>query len=343
MTTSHPMKTNIHLALKTLSAGSLLAAVLLLSPPTLRAATEETLDKTFTVSPGGTLVADVDFGAIEVSSRTGNEVKVHVWRNVSRRTKADEEQFLRDRPVTFSQEGDTVTIRSRSDKKGNSSWRGSQRTEGKDTITVPAKFNARLKTSGGGIEVRDLIGDVNTRTSGGGLKFVHVSGSVDGHTSGGGIRANDCEGTLKIETSGGGIHVAGGKGTLEGKTSGGSVEVSEFLGPVRVETSGGGVSIENVVGKVNGSTSGGSISASFSSPLADDVRLETSGGGVTMRVTADSAFNLDASTSGGGVSSDLPVTVVGAIARGHLKGAVNGGGKSAVLRTSGGGIHVKKI
>ncbi len=337
------MKAKTTLSLKILNASSALAAALLLSAPILRAETEETLDKTFTVTAGGTLVADVDFGAIEVSSQAANEVTIHIWRKVSRRTKAEEEQFLRDRPVAFTQEGNTVTIRSRSDKKSSSSWRGSQRTEGKYTITVPAKFNARLKTSGGGIEVRDLAGEVNAHTSGGGLKFVHVSGSVDGHTSGGGIRANDCDGTLKIETSGGGIHVAGGKGTLEGKTSGGSIEVSEFRGPVRVETSGGGVSIENVVGKVNGSTSGGSISASFASPLADDVRLETSGGGVTMRVPADSAFDLDASTSGGGVSSDLPVTVVGAAVRGQLKGAVNGGGKSAVLRTSGGGIHVKKI
>jgi hypothetical protein len=337
------MKTKTNLVLKNLSARCALAVALLIGSPTLRAETEETLDKTFAVSSGGTLVTDVDFGAIEVGTHAASEVIVHVWRKVSRKSKADEEQFLQDRPVKLSQDGDTVTIRSHRETKDNLFSRGSQRTEGKYTITVPAKFNVRLKTAGGGIGVRDLTGEVKSHTSGGGLKFAHVRGPVDGHTSGGRIEVNDCEGTLKIETSGGGIHVGGCAGKLEGKTSGGRVTVSDFRGPVRVKTSGGGVTIENVVGKVDGSTSGGSISASFSAELQDDVRLETSGGGVTMRVTPNAAFDLDASTSGGGVKSDLPVTVVGKPARSHLKGAVNGGGKSVVLRTSGGGIHVKKL
>ncbi|MBU6400066.1 MAG: DUF4097 family beta strand repeat protein [Verrucomicrobia bacterium] len=323
--------------------GFAVTIALLASTGSARSETEETLDKTFTVVAGGRLVTDVDFGSIEVGSHSGNDVTIHVWRNVSRRNKADEEKFLREQPVTFSQEGNTVTIRSHRESGTGWSWRGPQRTEGKYTITVPAKFNVQLKTSGGGIEVHDLAGEVNAHTSGGGLKFDHLNGSVDGRTSGGGIRVGDCQGEIKIETSGGGIHVTGGKGVLDGKTSGGSVEVSEFRGPARVHSSGGGITIENVVGKVDGSTSGGSISASFSSPLSDDVRLETSAGGVTMRVAATSAFDLDASTSGGGVDSELPVTVVGKTGRNFLKGPVNGGGRSVLLRTSGGSIHVKKL
>jgi len=83
--------------------------------------------------------------------------------------------------------------------------------------------------------------------------------------------------------------------------------------------------------------------ASFSSPLSDDVRLATSGGDVTMRVAGNSAFNLEASTSGGGVSSEVSVALIGRIGRHHLKGTVNGGGKSVMLHTSGGSIHLKKL
>ena len=307
------------------------------------AETEEQINKRFSVQPGGKLVVDVDFGSIDVRTNTTSEVVVDVYRKVSRRNKSSEEEFLRERPVTFSQEGDTVTIRSRAKSKINGSWSGRQRTEGKYTITVPAQFNAQLKTSGGGIGVSDLTGDTKADTSGGGLKFTRLHGPLDGGTSGGGIHVTDCEGALKVKTSGGGIDVSGGSGTLAGDTSGGSVNVRDFRGPLQVETSGGGISIENVVGKVAGSTSGGSISARFSSPLADEVKLETSGGGVTVRVAENSAFDLDAATSGGGVSSDLPVTVVGKIAHDHLRGPVNGGGKPVVLRTSGGSIHVKKL
>ncbi len=304
--------------------------------------TDEQITKSFAVHPGGKLVVDVDFGSIDITTNAANTVSVDVIRKVGRSSKADEEAFLRDRPVTFSQDGDTVTISSRAKTKLSGWWHGFQRNEGKYTISVPAQFTAKLKTSGGGIAVSDLTGGVEARTSGGGLRFARLHGALNGETSGGGIHMIACEGPLKIHTSGGGIEVAGGSGSLEGGSSGGSVTVKDFHGSARVETSGGGITIENVAGKVDGSTSGGSISASFSSPLSEEVNLETSGGGVTLRVPGSSAFDLDARTSGGGVDSDLPVAVTGKIDHGHLKGPVNGGGKQVVLRTSGGGIHVKK-
>jgi len=307
------------------------------------AETEEQINKRFAVQPGGKLVVDVDFGSIDVNTNATSEVIVDVLRKVSRRNKSDEEAFLSERPVTFSQDGDTVTIRSRRQKKGGESWRGSQRTEGKYTITVPARFNAQLKTAGGGVAVNDLTGEVNAGTSGGGLKFARLRGPLDGDTSGGGIRVADCEGALKVHTSGGGIELSGGSGTLDGGTSGGSVVVKNFRGPARVETSGGDINVENIAGKIAGSTSGGSISAVLASPLPGDVKLSSSGGGLTVRVPENAAFDLDAATSAGGVSSELPVTVVGKIGRDHIKGAVNGGGNSIVLRTSGGSIRVKKL
>ena len=311
---------------------------------TLSAQTEEQIDKRFTVPVNSQLIVDVGQGSLEVTSHAGNEVIVSAFRKVSRRSKAEEEAFLRDHPITFSQDGSTLTIQA-SDRNTGSvwSWFGSNRTEAKYVITVPATFNVRLKTSGGSIAVNDVTGKVNANTSGGGLRFARVRGPLDGHTSGGGIRVTECEGTVKINTSGGGIEVSGGGGSLDGNTSGGGVTVKGFSGPAHVETSGGGINLENVVGQIDGSTSGGSINARFSAPLADEVKLETSGGGVTVRVPESSAFTLDASTSGGSVNTDLPVTVVGKLSRSHITGTVNGGGKPVYLRSSGGSIHVKKL
>jgi len=307
------------------------------------AETKEQINKSFAVQPGGKLVIDVEFGSIDVATNSASEVTIDVLRKVSRRSKANEEQFLREHPVNISQDGNTVTITSHGKSRNFGWWHGSQRTEAKYTVTVPSQFNAQLKTSGGGVVVGDLTGDVNSRTSGGSLKFRRLHGPLDGETSGGSIRVADCEGDLRVHTSGGGIDVAGGSGSLEGGTSGGSVSVRDFRGATHVGTSGGGITIENVAGRITGSTSGGSISARLSSPAAEEVKLETSGGGVTIRVPEAWAFNLDAATSGGGVSSDLPVTVVGKTQRNSLKGSVNGGGKSMFLRTSGGSIHVSKL
>jgi DUF4097 and DUF4098 domain-containing protein YvlB len=320
-----------------------LTALLLLVSCAAFAATEENINKTFPASPGGSLVVDVDFGSIDVSTNAASaEIAVDLWRKVTRKNKDDEEQFLRVNPVQFLHDGNTLTVRCRTEEKNRwfSGW--GNRNEAKYTIRVPSSFNAKLNTSGGGIEVSDLTGSVNVNTSGGGLRFARLHGPLNGDTSGGGIRVADCEGAIQVKTSGGGIEVIGGGGRLAGETSGGGVAVKSFGGPVSVETSGGGITIENINGKVKASTSGGPINAVLLSPVPGDVTLSTSGGGVTVKVAEQTAFNLDAETSGGGVSCDLPVTIQGKKENHRLKGAVNGGGPAVELRSSGGGIRIKK-
>ena len=285
----------------------LTATLLLASCLAVSAETEDKINKHFAVEPGGTLIVDVDFGSIDVSAKATSEVVAEVVRKISRGNKDDEEAFLAGHPVTFSQDGNTISIRSRAQSKRSQSSHGRERTEGKYSITVPAQFNVQLKTSGGRIALNHL------------------------------------DGNAKAETSGGAIEVSHGAGSLQGHTSGGPVAVKKFNGPVQVKTDGGGIEIENVTGKVEGSTSGGSISARFSSPLRDEVKLKTSGGGVTVRVPENSAFDLDASTSGGTVRSDLAVSTIGKRAPNKLRGAVNGGGKPVVLYTSGGSIHLKSL
>jgi len=309
------------------------------------ATTEEQTNHTFQATSGGTLVVDVDFGSIDVGTNSTDTVTVNVWRKVTRGSEAEEQKFLADNPVEFIQDGNTVIVRSHAKDKEKFHWLGGfrNRNEATYTIRVPARFNARLNTSGGGIAASDLTGEVKADTSGGGLRFERLHGPLDGDTSGGGIRVTDCDGTIKIDTSGGGIEVTGGGGSLHGDTSGGSITVKNFKGPASVDTSGGGIEIENVAGKIKGDTSGGSIRAALLSPIPGDVSLSTSGGGVSVSVPADAAFNLDAEASGGGVHCDLPVTIQGKREHDELKGTVNGGGPVVHLETSGGGVHVRKM
>ncbi|MGO8699735.1 MAG: DUF4097 family beta strand repeat-containing protein [Limisphaerales bacterium] len=321
-----------------------LIALFLLVSSAAFAATEENINKTFPVSPGGVLVVDVDFGTIALNTNAvAAEIAVDVWRKITRKDKDAEEQFIRENPIQFLHEGGNLTVRCRAREKIRwfSGWRN--RNEAKYTIRLPAQFSAKLRTSGGGIAVSDLTGEVKADTSGGGLHFTRVHGPLIGDTSGGGISVMDCGGAIRIHTSGGGIQVVGGNGSLEGGTSGGRVTVKNFGGPVSVKSSGGGMTIEKIGGKVNASTSGGSISAVLLSPVPGDVALSTSGGGVTVMAPEDAVFNIDAETSGGGVTCDLPATVQGKMKHNKLKGAVNGGGPAVVLRTSGGGIQIKRL
>jgi DUF4097 and DUF4098 domain-containing protein YvlB len=318
--------------------------LLLLASGAAFADTEENLSKTFPAAAGDALVVDVDFGAIDVSTNTtSTQVAVDVWRKVTRKSEAEELSFLRENPVQFIPEDHTLTIRCRSPQEHRSFSSGHNRNEAKYTIRVPARFNVKLNTAGGGIGVRDVTGDCGVHTSGGALRLERLRGPLDGRTSGGGIWIADCVGAISIHTGGGAIDVAGGGGSLEGRTSGGGVTVKAFDGPVSVETSGGGITIEKANGKVRASTSGGPIHAVLTSPLPGDVTLSTSGGGVTVKVPGAAAFNVYAETSSGGVRCDLPVTVQGKIGKGHLKGVVNGGGPEVQLHSSGGGIRIEKL
>jgi DUF4097 and DUF4098 domain-containing protein YvlB len=333
---AHVRKANLmapktSIAMKQIMLKPTLAFLLLTSLAAL-AATEEKLHQQFPVQPGGTVVVEVDF-----------EVVVDVWRKIGRKKTADEEAFLRDNPVKLTQEGNTVTIRSHGKTSSSWSWSGRNQNEAKYTITVPARFDARLKSGGGSIEVADLTGEVRAQTGGGGLSFARLHGPLDGDTGGGGIKAGACEGKLAFRTGGGGLEVTGGSGSLDGRNGGGSVTVREFQGSVRVSTGGGGVTVEKVQGAVEASTGGGSINAVLPSELSDTVKLSTGGGGISVGVPATAAFSLDAKTAGGKVSTELPVAVTGKMEDGRLQGPVNGGGKVVELRSGGGSILLKKI
>ena len=303
----------------------ILGAGLITAPFTATAAIERTVEKTFTVQPGGTLRVETDGGGIKVEPGPGNLVKVEVKQRIKASTEAEAANLLKNLALTLEQTGNDVTAVAKYEGERVSGWFhfGSwPPVQCSFTVTVPATYNVDLRTSGGGIAVGELTGKVVARTSGGGLTFGRITGSVEGRTSGGGIKLEACTGDVDVHTSGGGIHLG------------------PVSGDARVHTSGGGISIKGIAGVVDAHTSGGPIEVAFTGSLKGDCSFSTSGGGITVRVDPQSDFDIDARTSGGGVSTKLPVTVRGEIGRSRLVGKVNAGGNLLKLRTSGGGIRV---
>jgi DUF4097 and DUF4098 domain-containing protein YvlB len=323
-----------------------LACLLAATAQALGADVEGNLQKSFAVEPGGRLVVDADRGSIEIKTSKGSQVEVEVFRKVTRASDARAKEILGEHKVDFAQEGNTVTVRARRKTESRGFWNlGSTGLDVRYVITVPEKFDADLKTSGGGIKVADLAGEVKARTSGGSITLGRIQGPVHGSTSGGSVYLAGFRGVAQIQTSGGNIEIADGDGNVSAETSGGSIHAKSVKGNLTAHTSGGGITVQKVEGNLNATTSGGSISAVLIQPPTADCRLETSGGSITVKLGANVAFDVDAQTSGGGVSSELPVTttVSGKPNRNSLKGKVNGGGRSLVLRTSGGNIHLNKL
>ncbi|MGI8480606.1 MAG: DUF4097 family beta strand repeat-containing protein [Chthoniobacterales bacterium] len=305
------------------------------------ALSNENVNQQLDVAPGGKLVVEVDFGTVDVAAGANDKVSVEATRQIDCRDEAKEKEYIAAAPITVGKEGNTVTIRARRQPRENSwSWGGHTNMDARYTVQVPRNFNIDLRTGGGTIIANDLAGEIVAHTSGGKLKFAHLQGPITAKTSGGNIELNACEGPLKVNTSGGHIDSVDGKGTLDARTSGGSVVVRNFEGDTDVATSGGSLSLVNLNGKITGKTSGGSIAASLRTAVSGDLDLHTSSGSIELAVPPDAAFNIDAHASVGRVNTELPF--VGTRTDGdHLKGQINGGGKSVVLRSGAGSIIIK--
>lgn len=313
---------------------------------TTDSATEETWHHRSPASSEGRLVLDIEFGSIEVVTNGTSEVVLESVRRLSLGNRDKEAKFLSERPIQVEEKDGVLKVTAL--RKGGSriSWNfggaRNRRTEARWKVSVPERFQVDLDTAGGDIAVAGIVGKVQADTSGGALRFERVQGPIHGDTSGGPISVVDSRGDIHVDTSGGGIEVRGGGGTLHADTSGGPITVRSFEGTAQVETSGGGITLENIVGSVDASTSGGGIQAVLPSPVPGDVHLETSGGNISLKVPSAAGFQIDAESSGGGVSSEVPLTSTATRERDDLKGVVNQGGPKVQLRTSGGGIRIRK-
>jgi len=301
---------------------ALVSILLLTVAGSASAAISNTIRKGFNAGEGGTLTVDAGVGDIQIVSG-GSGVAVEIVRNAHTSSQAKADELFKEHAVTFAQNGNDVDVTS----NWSHSWKFFDFGDPIDiqyNIRVPSRFNVKLKTSGGDISVSS------------------VTGTVDAHTSGGNIKLATINGAANVRTSGGNIEVIGTNGSADVRTSGGSISIRHAGGEVKAHTSGGSIHVDEALGPIDASTSGGSIRASFTVQPRGDSRLSTSGGDVTVSLPSNIAVDLDAHTSGGDVESDIPVTTVGKQSESTLVGKINGGGPQLVLRSSGGGIRVKK-
>jgi hypothetical protein len=337
------MKKIALLTLFSLSAGLLTLAWLVnRDSVTVQAQAQGDIQRTFSVRPGGRLIMDVEPGSIEVKTGGDSRIVVDVFRRVERASDFRVEDILRQHEVNFEQQGNNVIIRAKFPYEDFRRWRRTG-LQVRYVVSIPTEFNLDLKTSGGGIRVDDLRGEVRVKTSGGGLHFGKIEGPIIGNTSGGGIALGGCNGKVEVKTSGGGITIGSGAGELLAETSGGGIEIANFVGDAVVRTSGGAIRINRIEGSIDASTSGGPIVAALGGQPKKDCRLHTSGGGITVELDESLALNINAEASGGGVTTELPLTVQGELRKGLLRGTLNGGGQALILQTSGGSIHLRKL
>lgn len=300
-------------------------------------------------------------GGITVTGQAGNEARVEIyvrpnnW-NGSSISKAEIEERLRDYELSVKKEGNTIyCVAKRKNNSGWNDWKKSLNISFK--IYSPEKVSTDLQTSGGGITLKNLTGNLAFSTSGGGLRLANLGGNIKGRTSGGGIDISDSRDVIDVSTSGGGIEASNCKGEIRLGTSGGGLRLKKLHGNVKATTSGGGIRAEEISGELITSTSGGSIHLE---DISASVRASTSGGGIHADIRSLGKY-LSLSTSAGNISVRMPMdkgldldldanrvrvpeirNFSGRIEKDRVRGSVNGGGIPVTMDANSGSISINE-
>ena len=310
---------------------ALLPALLLVPALAAPASAESRVERNLRLEPGGRFRLDGDVGSVVVRGRAGSGA--HVLFVSSREDLNDRIRFTFD-------EGPgevVVTAKSRHRSIFFEGWHGRVEV----TIEVPFETAVDIRTSGGSIELHDLKRAAKLHSSGGGLRIETLAGDLDADTSGGGIRVHDVTGTARVRSSGGSIDAARIRGSLDADTSGGSVRIESVSGDLKAHSSGGPIRVIDAGGRVDADTSGGGVEVAFAKGNGRGGRIESSGGGIT--VSLDPAVGLEIDAHGDHVESDLPLLSRGGFSRESLRGKLNGGGPELRLETSGGSVHIRSL
>ena len=295
-----------------------------------------TMDDTLPARPGGRLVLDLETGGgVSIHGWDRNEVSVHVvlggadWRNTQ---------------VAIGPESYGVAVRAEPtvDKRHQST---SHRFE----IRVPARYDVRLRSAGGGITIVGVEGTFEGSTGGGELVLSDARGRASLTTGGGDIEVSDCDlrgtvstggGTVKLSRVSGGLKGSSGSGPViysdagaqgDGESTGdlanvlmdddGKVKVGDKApGFLHITRAGGDVELDDMPQGGEVRTGGGEIHIGRG---AGTIQAQTGGGDITVGPIAGS---VSASTGAG----DVVLRLASVGGRGQSAQAWSGTGKVVI-------------
>ncbi len=316
------------------------------------------LVKTYPSSDLKNLNVRTSGGGISVTGGAGTDARVEVYVKGSngnaKLSKEEIEERLKEYDLSVKKDGETIACNAK--RKGSTNnWKNGLSISFR--IFTPTNISTDLVTSGGGINLKNLKGNLNFTTSGGGLNLQNLGGNIKGRTSGGGIDISACRDNIDVATSGGGIDAENCKGNIQFNTSGGSLSFKDLDGNIKATTSGGGIRAEKISGELVTSTSGGSIKLE---DITASVKASTSGGGIDADIKSLGKY-LSLSTSAGSIHVRMPMDkgmnldldgqkvkipslakFDGKIEKDRVKGSLNGGGIPVTMDANAGGVYINE-
>lgn len=221
------------------------------------------------------------------------------------------------------------------------------RTAGGDIVLGTMGSSVRCRSAGGPIRAERIHGDAWLETAGGDITANEVGGGLSASTAGGRIHVTRAGADVSVNTAGGAIEVGSARGMVSAESASGPIHVGAATG-VRCQTGGGLIQLLNVSGGLNATTAMGDVIARFlrGGPIEDSL-LVTGLGDITVFLPSNLGIRILAqieSVSGAKkIVSDFPAVKVrmdGGLTM--AEGAINGGGPTLRLSSSGGTIYIRR-
>jgi len=224
----------------------------------------DTWDRTYTVSPGGSVELENGNGVIEVTQATDGKVSVHAERIAKASSDEAAKQLLAKIEIVENVKPEAVRLETRAPK---GFMRGG--AEVKYSMKVPAGLAVHLKNTNGTITLTGLSNAVDANTTNGSIHGENLSGTVSAGTTNGGVNlkvAKLGDGGITAETTNGGVSIeipSDSKADLTAHVANGGISVDNL----KLETI-GDQSRRHVEGRING----GGVR----------IELSTTNGGITL-------------------------------------------------------------
>lgn len=194
----------------------LAALTLLLATPAVAVELNETIDRTFDVRAGATVMLSNVNGSITIGAWDQPRVRVIAYKEVEG-DRRDAEEAMRELKVEFQQRdgGLNVVTHYPKDRSGGGifDWILGDHVDAevKYELTVPRTMNLDVSNTNGGIRLSDVTGRHELETTNGKIRVERCAGAIDASTTNGSIEAELLRVTrgqpMRFETTNGRITV----------------------------------------------------------------------------------------------------------------------------------------
>lgn len=287
-----------------------------------RAADEERIVRTLSVSDGDVLELHNIGGDVTITGTSGNELHIEALKRGRRRR--DARESLDATEVQIAQRATRVEVRTRT-------RRGRRSQASVDyTLRVPAGMVLDVHSVSGNLKVSDVNGRAALR-------------AVSGDIVASGLKQLDA-----AETLSGHVRISSSTATdASVKTTSGDITLSDLTAnSLKTNTVSGEVRLTNLAATWLEATSlSGDIEFSGTLSRTGRYKLGSHSGHVRFRPSDTAGFELTAGSFSGSVHSDLPIAtrnISGGPGRRNLQGTVGDGGASVELTTFSGDITLLK-